>query len=175
MLRSIAVLFCISLVLGGLGCENSQKRLDQYYGERVGVVKFSGVITVDGQPVGDLKVQLIPMDPDPAAPRIVDLFTDEDGGFQFSTYQAGDGVPPGKYKLLVEQLRNVGGGRRVGPDGLKNLYNSIESPAAEIQVDSPLTNWTIDLQVSDKTTRKAPVNNTGRGGPPKGGPKRGQR
>jgi len=152
------------------GCGKSDRDLlDQYYSERKEVVALGGIITVDGKPVNKLSLRLVPADSKELRGGDHKTFTDENGCFAFSTYLDGDGVPPGSYLLLVEQLKSVGRGQWIGPDGLKNLYNSLNSPAAKLEVNEPQEDLLIELELAEKSGKKSPGSQNARvgGRPPK--------
>lgn len=157
----VRLLICLMLSLFVLGCGPSreQQMLDTYYPDRQPVYPVAGVITVDGQPGKVLLMRLVPTDASAPSPTDPVTFSDEQGTFAFSTYLEGDGVEAGSYKLLVEQLVNRGSqGREAwgGPDGLKNLFNHLDSPAQQIDVSKGQKNLKIDLVVTGKTARKEP-------------------
>src|SRR5688572_12611513 len=94
----------------GCGSDSAKSRLDEAIPNRETVVPVSGVVLIDGVPVLDLTVRLVKEDA--AAPAASDpkAVTDAEGKFKFTTYLDGDGVPAGKYRLLVEQLERQGSG-----------------------------------------------------------------
>jgi hypothetical protein len=158
MMRSQSVLL-FSVVLLGCGQSREQAMLDKYYPDRDPVFPVAGVVTIDGQPGQELFLRLVPADA--AAPSSSDpqTFTDGQGKFEFSTYLQGDGVPAGSYRLLVEKLVNRGSqGREAwgGPDGLKNLFNHLGSPAEQIEVSKGQKNLEVRLEVADKSPKKTP-------------------
>jgi len=68
-------------------------------GPRVGTVHVKGTVMVDGAPAGFLKVSAVPKDGAGAVPMNSTALTAGDGSFSLSTYESGDGVPPGDYTL----------------------------------------------------------------------------
>lgn len=106
--------------------------------------KVSGVIVIDGQP---------PMSPvqlfchpaqgmDTKLPSITNAISDPDGNFAFSTYESGDGVPPGEYTVTVAwkefQAMQMSFG---GPDRLNGRY----SDPAKSEIKLTVTDSPIDL------------------------------
>ena len=93
------------------------------------MVKFSGTVTVDGQPPAvDRRNPLFVIAYDPKNPpkgRQLPFTArcDKDGHFQFNTYSTGDGLPAGSYVVLFVQPKTEGG------DALKNLYNDPDKNA----------------------------------------------
>lgn len=79
-----AVLLCLAL-LPGCGYR------------RPALVQPQAVVTLDGEPVAEADVMLVPI----GAGRAVKGVSDQNGRIVFSTYGAADGVPPGSYKAIV--------------------------------------------------------------------------
>jgi hypothetical protein len=126
--------------------------------KKVNVAKFSGKVTVDGQPpTKDAKLFVILNDfshldenAKRTAPR---LYTacDPEGNFGFTTNELHDGVATGKYVVTFVELpipqsggaaadghfkvpKGLGGGaakKYHGPDELKNLYNDPDKNVKE--------------------------------------------
>ena len=159
--RRLLLMSLLNLVVfSGCGGENAQDRLNQAIPEsqRQSVVPLSGTVTLDGKPSPDLMVRLVKDGegaPDSTSPKSV---TDSSGRFEFTTYLSGDGVPPGKYAVLVEQLTKAGTAGWSGPDQLKNRFNHVKEPAAALQVKSgePQVDAKIDLVTADKKPKPAP-------------------
>ncbi len=144
-----------SLVLAG--CGRSVDREEQAYRDtglaRVPVGQVSGVVTVDGAAPAPFTLVMLadPLKPDAAVLRTT---CDSEGRFAFTSYDSGDGVPPGKYVVLFAQF-NVG--RPLGtfepPDLMKNLYNdpdkNASKPEFQITVELPgRTDYRFDLTVA---------------------------
>ena len=135
------------------------------------IAKFSGTVTVDGQPPG-IKVydkhRLVLMLYDPKNPPSAShpiLFADcmpepNDGAFEFSTYDRGDGVPPGEYIALFVDMPTSWGGGYKGVDRFKNRFNDPDRNANVEQFKVNLTepghtDWQFNL-VTDDPAPKAP-------------------
>lgn len=159
--RRLLLMPLLCLVMSaGCGGESAQDRLNQAIPEsqRQSVVALSGTITLDGKPTADLMVRLVEdgaAKPDPSSPKSV---TGSDGKFEFTTYLSGDGVPPGKYAVIVEQLTRSGTAGWSGPDQLRNRFNHVKEPAATLEVKSgePQNDVKIDLVTTDKKPKPAP-------------------
>ena len=159
--RRLVLMPLLCLVMSaGCGGENAQDRLNQAIPEnqRQSVVALSGTITLDGKASADLMVRLVKdgaAKPDPTSPKSV---TDSDGKFEFTTYLSGDGVPPGKYAVIVEQLTRSGTAGWSGPDQLRNRFNHVKEPAAtlELKPGEPQNDVKIDLVTTDKKPKPAP-------------------
>jgi hypothetical protein len=147
----------IALIVAGCNShvETAEARLEQEYELRpefkrpFTVAKFSGKVSIDGKrPRSDCRLFVILNDPehlDAAAKSARPshyAVCDRDGHFAFTTYERGDGVPPGKYVMTLVELhlptanargnlfslaRMQHGPRQYDqPDELKNLYNDPE-------------------------------------------------
>ena len=105
--------------------------------KKVETTVVSGVVLVDGKPAAQLAVKCYPIggakqEGIPSATA----FTDKDGKFKLGTYESGDGVPPGKYKLtFFWGQRNLISGRYEGPDKLKGRYANPKKSKFEITVE----------------------------------------
>lgn len=97
--------------------------------KRAGVHPFEGRVTIDGQPPQlDKKSRLVVLlydmgKPDQPAAVYPHVDCSSDGHFAFTTYSNGDGVPSGKYVVVIAQFRYNKKRGYEGPDQLKNLYN----------------------------------------------------
>jgi|HubBroStandDraft_5_1064220.scaffolds.fasta_scaffold289739_2 hypothetical protein len=128
----------LALAAGCTHRESADQALDKALAaqgaSREHVAKFSGIVTVDGQPPG-IKVydkhRLVLMLYDPKTPPSAGhpiLFADcmpepNDGAFEFSTYDRGDGVAPGEYIALFVDMPTSWGGGYKGVDRFKNRFN----------------------------------------------------
>lgn len=112
-LLSLALVACAALFVS-TGCGGAPQ-LD-------GLENYSGVITLDGEPLADASITLIPTT---VGPRGAGAMSDAKGKFNFQTLQAGDGVAPGEYKVTVtkthmeneyteeeQKIMNESGGKR---------------------------------------------------------------
>ena len=129
----------LAIVAGGCGKSSQsseqalQSALKTTGGTKEAVARFGGTVTIDGKPpeaAGLTRTLVILSDPtkplDPKQPALY-VPCNEDGTFEFTTYEKGDGVPAGHYVVCFVQLQ---GSFRFGKangwhgtDGLKNLYN----------------------------------------------------
>jgi hypothetical protein len=159
----LAVLFS----LGTMGCNGSQseseaikKALEVNNKSAETVVKFSGTVTVDGQPPAvDRRNPFFVIAYDPKNPpkgRQAPFTTrcDKEGHFQFNTYGTGDGLPAGSYVALFVQPKADG-------DALKNLYNDPDKNDKEERFQINLTppgktNWSFELTVAGKEPNTTP-------------------
>ena len=149
-----------AVVICGLsGCgETAQSRLDKAIPVRDRVVPVKGTVTVDGNPVGELTVRLVQAGEKAPSPTDPKALTKPDGKFYFTTYLDGDGVRPGNYVVLVEQLTRMGSSGWTGPDKLNNLYNHLAEPPATIEVveNKPINDLNLELKFAGIPPKKAP-------------------
>ena len=132
--RSALVL--TALIAAGCGGESAQQAIARRQKELNlpprDVVKFSGTVTIDGQPpeIPDGHALLLalcaPNDPPPDKKPPRYAIVHKDGNFQFSE----DGVVPGSYVVAFALLRRGKPGSFRGPDSLHNLYNDPEKNAS---------------------------------------------
>ncbi len=88
-LLSLALVACAALFVS-TGCGGAPQ-LD-------GLEKYSGTITLDGEPLDGASITLVPTK---VGLRGAGAMSDAKGNFVFQTLQAGDGVAPGDYKVTV--------------------------------------------------------------------------
>jgi hypothetical protein len=161
------------LALLNLGCGKTdgvdtamEQQMKDLNVQKGSVAKFSGHVTIDGKSPREAypKQKLVIMLYDPRNPKVgsgpLREICKNDGDFEFSTYEQGDGVPPGSYVVLFAELTPAlmaskrSEGLR-GPDGLMNRYNDPEKNAQDPRFKIELTergktDWTFDLEVQGK-------------------------
>jgi hypothetical protein len=151
------------LVVGVWGCgdRKTQERMKQQLAETKSsdapVAKFSGKVTIDGEvpsvPAKFALVLILYSDKDvqPGHEKIFHTACDKDGHFEFTRYSKGDGVPPGSYTVLFEELMARTGSRFTGADQLKNLYNDPDKSPFHVDITPPgKTNWEFNLEIAGK-------------------------
>ncbi|MCC9606970.1 hypothetical protein LOC68_15190 [Blastopirellula sp. JC732] len=127
------------------GCSHQEHA---YYAKPT--TKVLGKVTVDGAAPGSpIVIKCHPADGiDPEHPSVTQALTGPDGAFQLSTYQDGDGVPPGDYSLTFFWGKyNAISAGFVGPDRLKNRYMKPEKSPIKLSIadDQPIDMGTIAL------------------------------
>jgi hypothetical protein len=193
----------ILALLGGCGqshpledVRQQQFASDGKYQLREAVAKFAGRVTVDGKPPKrNCRLFVILNDPqhfdETAEGRGPGFYAacDPDGNFAFKTYEARDGVLPGKYVVTFVELHRpfiyssgphyvrvnqVGGGPEDyrQPDELKNLYNdpnkNANDPAFNLELEPPgQVGYHFDLAVAAKKPVEKPGPNAVVGLPPR--------
>ena len=91
-LLSLAFACCAALLVT-VGCGGAP--------QLEGLEKYSGVITLDGEPLAGASITLVPST---MALKGAGAVSDEKGKFVFQTLQAGDGVMPGDYRVTVQKF-----------------------------------------------------------------------
>jgi hypothetical protein len=170
-----AAVATMGLVLGG--CSRSQSAnvaLDNALAaagaQKESIVPFAGNITIDGGSPGDMGVvrTLVVLWNTKNPPKGMPPYAacDEDGSFEFHTYDKADGVPTGNYVVCFVQLE--GGLRFAGPSGwrgkdrLNNLYSDPDKNKEDKDLVVDLSqkgnsDWHYDL----KFAGREPVENPG--------------
>lgn len=98
---------------------------EEEVGNRKVTTPVTGQVTVDGKvPSTPIKITCVPVAGiDTDNPSESWCMTSEDGKFALSTYEDGDGVPPGEYTLtFVWGTMNLVSMSYGGPDQLKGRY-----------------------------------------------------
>lgn len=91
---SAALLIAAALLLPGCGEEVVEGRIE--------VIPVQGQLLVKGQPAPGARVTLHPVDGPVAEAGLYPYgIVDESGAFSVTTYQQGDGAPPGEYRVSV--------------------------------------------------------------------------
>ncbi len=110
----------------------------------------TGRLLVDGKPPGSpVAVRCYPVEGiDKKQPTVSSAFTANDGAFQISTYESGDGIPEGKYILtFMWGKRNAFTMQYGGPDKLKGRYSNKKKSQIKVTVTAgePVDLGTIEL------------------------------
>jgi hypothetical protein len=146
---SFAGLACIVIA----GCSetlSNEERLKLMVPDAKATVPVSGQVTVDGKPVKDLFVFLIPKGA--KAPKgefpASRAQCREDGSFEITTYLEGDGAPKGDYVVTFEWLKfRQTGSSWVGPDKLNGRYSDPLQSHFKVSVgDSSVTIGPFELE-----------------------------
>ncbi len=140
-------LFFASCVLSSTllsGCKDEPRG-----GPRVVTIPVSGVVTVDGKPQGQIAIRAEPVNGPTPTNSTPSTFTEADGKFSLTTYETGDGVPVGEYKLTFKWGQiNLFNGRYEG-DKFKGKYADPDKSEVSIQVtesSEPVDLGAIDLR-----------------------------
>jgi hypothetical protein len=129
MFRVVRVALALSVLMAA-GCKEDN-------GSRKETFPVTGVVLVDGQPASQVQVTLHDVKGmDAAQPTLTSGFTNDDGTFSLTTYEFGDGVPAGEYKVtfLWGQL-NMVSMQYGGPDKLNDRYNNPDKTPFQVKVE----------------------------------------
>jgi hypothetical protein len=167
---SLALAACVALAAGCSGRQSADQALDnalKAVGDQRGpTAKFSGRVLIDGNPPGETRpaaTLIILYDPKnpPTSTRLpmYAVCNPEDGSFEFTTYNKGDGVKPGSYVVLfaqMEQVLMINTGF-YPPDKFKNLYNDPDTSKFKVDVTEPgQSDLLFKLEVEGKEPNKNP-------------------
>lgn len=130
MYRSCLYLLMAGLILPVFGCSSDGGGAGA---QKVKTVPFSGKVSLDGKPYGNVRVQFIPQTADGGA-RTAYAEVGEDGTFKSTTYVTGDGIVPGKYDV---QLGAEGDGASTDPAKMMAAVAgaSIEKTEVDVPAD----------------------------------------
>jgi hypothetical protein len=139
-------LWIVVLVILFVGCEKKR-------GDRKETTRVTGQVYVDGVPVPakePLKIlchNVAGMDKE--QPYVSQALTGEDGKFEISTYEKGDGIPAGEYVLtFMWGKMNFFSNSYGGPDKLKGRYKDPKKSEHRLTVEAgkPTDLGRIDLK-----------------------------
>lgn len=116
---------------------------------RVQTVPVTGKVLIDGSPVENVAIRALRADGEKSAAIVSSTaYTAQDGSFEISTYERGDGVPPGEYKLTFQWGRyNLFNGQYTG-DRFEGKYSDLETSEFPVSVVSD----SIDMGTIELTT-----------------------
>ena len=147
MLKNTSALvmsICVCLGTALLGCSGD------------GMLPVEGTVTLDGKPLEGAAVSFVPAE----GGRPCTGQTDDQGHFTLASYVAGDGVPPGEYKVTVIKLdaRRQAEAAPVeeGAQESEQLMGNVEQAVKFITPMKYSSPATTDLKV-DVTTGMKPV------------------
>jgi hypothetical protein len=163
------LLFSIS-ILGVCGCggrgspdQRIKDQLAETKGTKAPVARFSGRVTIDGLPPAVppryalVLILYSAKDAEPGHETIYDTVCDNEGHFQFTRYSKGDGVPPGSYTVLFEELMPRRGSQFSGADQLKNRYNDPDTSPFHVEIAPPgKGDWEFNLEIAGKDPVASP-------------------
>jgi hypothetical protein len=132
---------CLVLLSTAIGCGSSNPNL----------VPVSGKITLNGGPLpaeGQGNVTFVPVQ---AGGNTATGMIDSSGNYRMSTYETGDGVAPGEYKVTILWATQAGGDEKTGmlkpPSSLiSDRYSNAETSGLTAKVDSSNRKFDFDLQ-----------------------------
>jgi hypothetical protein len=132
-----SILLTAPLLAGGCGKAGQ---------ERIPVVPVDGAVTFDGKPLPGAMIVLHPKNGGATTAPTPRAQVEKDGSFRFTTYDGGDGAPPGEYVATIAWYKLVkqGGDVKAGPNVLPPKYSNPKT--------SP---WRVS--VAESATRLSPV------------------
>ena len=147
LFRASTVLLSVIVIAGCGGSTGPQG------GPRVETTTVKGVVKVDGAVVPYLRVTAIPANGPGAVPMEPSALTDTEGAFSLSTYETGDGVPAGEYKLTFVwgQISLLNG--QYSGDKFNGKYSKADT--SEIRLTVASGDETHDLGVIELTSAPA--------------------
>ena len=95
--RFLAVTVAALAATAMAGCGDSH---DKWTDGRPKTVSVEGIVTYNGKPVAGAQINFVPGSPSDSAAYAV---SQADGKFALTTFQTGDGAPPGSYKVTVNK------------------------------------------------------------------------
>lgn len=135
--KKLCLLLMLVLSVGHLvGCSGGGKGGPQPEGDEIVSNPVEGQIMMANRSPFRCEIMFYREDvTDPEAP-ISRGACDEQGYFQMSTSRAGDGVPPGKYKVLLRMsaIPAQGGARPSPVDALGGAYMDMSNPQFTVEV-----------------------------------------
>lgn len=145
MNRALCLLSVVPLLFSVTGCGDAPP-------PRKELQKVSGTILIDGRPPGSpVQIQCHNVaGMDNAMPTISQGLTDVLGNFELSTYESGDGIPPGDYVLTFTwKAFNAISNSFGGPDQLNGRYEDKDKSTIKVTVGSN----PVDLSTIELTTK----------------------
>lgn len=141
MKRALLFVACLISVAGCWG------------GNELGMVPVRGTITFAGEkPPAEGRISFSPMEPAPGKPnRPGNAQFSTDGSFRVTSFQPGDGLVPGTYRVKVSCLKgNIGETMSQAQiDNLSHVPKSFEPPELVIEPGSGTVTFDIDVTKSD--------------------------
>ncbi len=132
ILRSLTLLTALTPAL--IGCGRSEPR--------VPVVAVTGKVSFQGQAPSGAQIVLHPVSPKADSQVAPSGTVKDDGTFQISAYDQGDGAPPGEYVATIQWFKVVasaeGAGGR-GPNDLPAAYADPATSPIKVKVENSAT------------------------------------
>jgi hypothetical protein len=125
----VAALFLAGTLILSVGCGKVDKN-------RVPVVPVDGTVSFDGKPLAGAMIVLHPKNGGSNLAPAPRAQVEKDGSFRFTTYEAGDGAPPGEYIATIAwyKLVNQAGDVKAGPNVLPPKYSNPKNSPWQIRV-----------------------------------------
>jgi len=133
-----SVLLVTALCVAGCGPDHG--RLEPH--------PVSGQVLINGEPAAACTVVFVPVDPDLKGQVMPGGNTLEDGSFQLTTHETGDGAPVGEYGVTLhwaaktwptmeaEMRRDGDPVKPVGPDRLQGAFSSPDKSGVTVTIEA---------------------------------------
>ena len=148
--KTLSVAAACMFALASVGCGESWLE----------VVPASGTVKVDGKSPEGAHIVLHPKSPVGTEPIAPTGTVKPDGSFVITTYQAGDGAPPGEYVATV-QWYQIDKDGIVGPNVIPKEYSTPQTSPIKVTVkgDGPTTIEPISISLAKKSAsaRRGPT------------------
>lgn len=134
-----------------------------------GTVPVKGVVIVDGKPLANATVSLIPVGGTQGIGSAA--YTDKDGKFEMKTSSGstqGVGAPPGKYKVMLSKMLNKDG-TDFPPDSKEGPANVGATESLPMNLSDPVRT-TLMVEIPETGNENLKIEASSKGGPPGGGP-----
>ena len=99
--------------------------------DREATSPVSGVLHVDGSPAAGVEVAFHPQDANAKIKYQITTTTDKDGKFSATTYESGDGLPAGEYKVTFTWME----GLTTQKDRLKGKFKNAKKSQHSVLVE----------------------------------------
>jgi hypothetical protein len=149
LMRSWIVGLCVCVVFSSCSSRKTPDQKPTY--------PVKGEVTVDGKSAANVRVGCTDMkDVNAKDPTVLYALTKENGKFEVSSYQPGDGAPEGEYVVTFTWGIKPGGGRGrkaadgTGGDKLNNRYSDPKKSQVRFKVEKGKPT---DLGKIDLTTK----------------------
>lgn len=133
MIRRLVVIGCVLVAGACFGGCSSAPQFPKCY-------PVTGKVLIDGQPAVRATVAFHPQSPQADGKSVgSSTFTDDNGEFKLTTFEAGDGAQPGEYAVTIVANFKVEGGQDVSvPDLLQGRYADAKTtPLAVVVKEEP--------------------------------------
>ena len=101
---------------------------------RVAVYPVTGSVLTKGKGVPHARVTFVAQGREDGPALETEFLTDPSGKFTAMTYKPGDGLPPGKYAVLLQWPEVVTDDPALGGDRFRGRYNDRKKPAYTVEV-----------------------------------------
>lgn len=102
--------------------------------DRAAVYPVTGSVQSQGKGVPNARVTFVAQDRTDGPALDVEFFTDLSGNFAATTYKPGDGLPPGRYAVLLQWPEVVTDDPATSGDRFRGRYSDRNRPAFTVEV-----------------------------------------